>query len=229
MAFEELQKAIDYNFKDENLVELALTHRSVNAKNIVKVATNVRLAILGSNILSAVILDILYKKYSEFDEGELSINKSKIVNTEVKASHAKQLKLQDYFKVGLPDVIATESALANAFEALIGAIYLDGGFDNVYTFVLREYFDEINKLDTEDVNQESNLKGRLQEVTQRRFNLTPNYKPISVTGPSHNPLYICAVYCGADELGRGTGPTRKIAEANAAKEALIKLGVVKPA
>jgi len=219
------QDRLGCKFRDEGLLRLALTHPSVAHEDNAPTPHNQRLEFLGDAVLQLVLTRELYERFPAFDEGPLTKARAKLVNRRTLAEHAGLLGLGTQLILGHGEAThggrERPSALADAFEALLGAIFLDGGFDAAREFILREFspaFGKLNVLPTID-----NPKGELQELLQIRSPLAPEYQTISATGPDHDRVFECIVLHNGVELARGSGKSKKAAESDAALAALNKL------
>ena len=226
-----LQKRLAYNFRDENLLRLALTHPSVAHESGVAGEHNQRLEFLGDSVLGLALTRALFEKFPAADEGDLTKSRAKLVNAGSLAARARELGLGAHLILsrGEENTGGREraSALADAFEALLGAIFLDGGFEAAREFVLREFAADFSAL--AEGTDFQNPKGELQELLQSRSPRAPDYEFISATGPDHDRIFECAVRHDGVELARGTGKSKKAAESAAALAALEKLRAEKPA
>lgn len=220
-----LQNRLDYRFRDENLLRLAVTHPSVAHESGVATAHNQRLEFLGDAVLQLVLTQKLYEQFPELDEGALTKSRAKMVNRSALAGHARALDLGAHLMLSHGEETSggreRASALADAFESLLGAIFVDGGFDASREFVLREFAADFGAL----VGSSSidNPKGELQELLQSRSPHAPDYQTISATGPDHDRVFECIVQHEGVELARGRGKSKKAAESEAALAALEKL------
>jgi ribonuclease-3 len=214
-------------FRDENLLRLALTHPSIAHEANTPIQHNQRLEFLGDSVLGLVLTRHLYEKFPDADEGALTKSRAKLVNAGSLAAHSRVLGLGAHLILsrGEENTGGREraSALADAFEALLGAIFLDGGFDTAREFILREFAADINSLG-EPAGIE-NPKGELQELLQSRSPHAPEYQFVSASGPDHDRDFECAVLHDGAELARGRGKSKKAAESDAALAALQKLRV----
>jgi ribonuclease-3 len=224
-AIVELQNRLAYNFRDENLLRLALTHPSVAHEQNHPLPHNQRLEFLGDSVLGLVLSRELYEKFPGADEGELTKSRAKMVNAASLAAHGRALNLGAHLVLsrGEENTGGREraSALADAFEALLGAIFLDGGFDMAREFILREFAADFGELVLPAGID--NPKGELQELLQSKSPRAPHYELISAEGPDHDRNFICAVSHEGVELARGHGKSKKAAESDAALAALNKL------
>lgn len=225
MALTDLQSRLDYKFRDEGLLRLALTHPSVAHESGEPMAHNQRLEFLGDAVLQLVLTHELYEKFPGFNEGPLTKGRAKLVNRRTLAEHAVALDIGPHLILSRGEDMhggrERPSALADAFEALLGAIYLDGGFDAARTFILREFSAAFGKLTVPPTIE--NPKGELQELLQARSPESPQYHVASITGPDHDRVFECIVIHGGKELARGRGKSKKAAESNAALAAMEKL------
>jgi len=234
MALAELQTRLGYAFRDEGLLRLALTHPSVAHESAAgavgdetqrRPAHNQRLEFLGDAVLQLVLTRELYERFPAYDEGPLTKARAKFVNRRTLAEHARALGLGAHLILSHGEEThggrERPSALADTFEALLGAIFLDGGFDVAREFILREYSAAFGKLS--DLPTIENPKGELQELLQARSLDAPEYRVVSTTGPDHDRVFECVVHHGGVELARGRGKSKKTAESDAARAALKRL------
>jgi ribonuclease III len=221
----ELQNRLGHQFRDDNLLRLALTHPSVAHEGGAPVPHNQRLEFLGDAVLQLVLTHELYEKFTAFDEGPLTKARAKLVNRRTLAEHARGLGLGAHLVLSRGEETSggreRASALADAFEALLGAIFLDGGFGAAREFILREFGAAFGKLSVLPTIE--NPKGELQELLQARSPESPQYHVVSATGPDHDRVFECTVHHGGVELARGRGKSKKAAESEAALAALKKL------
>ncbi len=218
------QEISSYKFKDVFILKEALTHRSYSAEHNLKY-DNQRLEFLGDSVLQIILTEHLFNLYKEFPEGQLTKIRSAIAQQESLAILAREIRLGEILYLGKGEIETggrdRDSTLADAFEALLGAMYLDGGLESIRTYLMAlitKHFPEPSEL-----LQDLNPKGTLQEYTQKFFNATPYYETVEVTGPDHNPSYTVKVFLKNQELGQGSATKRKTAESNAARQALQTL------
>jgi len=230
-----LQTRLGYTFHDDGLLRLALTHPSVahesgaandgGDKAQQRPAHNQRLEFLGDAVLQLVLTRELYDKFPAFDEGPLTKARAKLVNRRTLAERARALGLGAHLILSHGEEMhggrERPSALADTFEALLGAIFLDGGFAAAREFILREFGAAFGKLSVLPTIE--NPKGELQELLQARSPEAPEYHVASTTGPDHDRVFECVVRYGGAELARGRGKSKKAAESEAALAALKKL------
>ncbi len=228
--FSKFQSEIGYPFRDLSLLRLALTHPSVAHEQGRAVQHNQRLEFLGDAVLGLVLSGELYEKFPAVSEGPLTKARAQMINRRTLAEQARRIHIQDYLILSKGEEAnfgrGRASALADAFEALIGAIFLDGGFDAARKFLLqcfRESFGELTSIPTLD-----NPKGELQEILQARAPEAPQYQMIRATGPDHDRVFECVVVHDGVELGRGRGKSKKAAESEAALSALQKIRETPP-
>ncbi len=222
-----LQSHIDVHFRDKKLLENVFIHRSyLNENRTLKLISNEKLEFLGDSVLSLITSVYLYRHYPHLTEGDYTEIKAAIVRTESLAIAASQLKLGDYLLLshGQDREAGRENKniLADSFEALIGAIFIDAGFDTAYTFVNTFLFGKKLK-HIIDKKLYLSPKSRLQEYTQARFKVPPLYRVEEENGPEHLKTYKIGVFINKKKFGSGLGKSKKEAEELAAKKALEKL------
>lgn len=219
----EVEERLGYQFLNPALLNRSLTHSS--CKNHLDYS-NERLEFLGDAVLGYVVTSYLFEAYPHEPEGELTRIKSIVVSRSSLAKAARKLGLGEYLILGkglsrkksLP-----RSLLANVFEAVLGAIYLDGGMDEARDFALRHLKEPIQKAAEE--GHSSNYKSLLQQHAQSLLGVTPTYRVVAEQGPDHGKHFTVVALLGEQEHGVGNGPTKKEAEQNAAAETLEMLGV----
>ncbi len=220
-ARDDLRRRLEYEFADPLLLELALTHASGGTLD------NQRLEFLGDAVLGLVVSDMLEAAWPEADEGLLSRRRAALVNAESLARKAETLDLADALRLGRGEEKTggrrKDSILAGVFEAVLGAMYRDGGLDPVRRLLARCFAEEMQLPIDVEVGE---YKTRLQELTQRLHRQAPAYELVEIDGPAHARHVTAEVRLGDATLGRGGGPTRKTAEREAAREALVRLGGV---
>ena len=220
-----MSPSLAYQFRDETLLRLALTHPSVAHESGMATAHNQRLEFLGDAVLGLVVTQKLYQQFPELDEGPLTKARAKLVNRQALAQRARLLGLGAHLILSRGEEMSggrdRESALADAYEALLGAIFLDGGFDAAREFILQEFASAFGELPALSLIE--NPKGELQELLQARSPQAPEYQTVQIAGTDHDPLFECAVYHEGAELARGRGKSKKAAESDAALAALEKL------
>jgi ribonuclease III len=221
----ELQQRLGHTFRDENLLRLALTHPSVAHDANAPIPHNQRLEFLGDSVLGIILSQALYEKFPDADEGQLTKSRAKLVNSSSLALHGRSLGLGAHLILsrGEENTGGREraSALTDAFEAVLGAVFLDGGLEAAREFVLREFAADFAELVAPQAIE--NPKGELQELLQAKSPTAPAYEMISAEGPDHDRSFVCAVLHDGAELARGTGKSKRAAESDAALAALKKL------
>lgn len=220
-----LEQRLGYHFRDAKLLELALTHPSVAHEQGIALKTNQRLEFLGDAVLQLVLTRELYEKFPDFGEGPLTKGRAKLVNRRSLADRARHLGIGQHLILSRGEELHggrdRGSSLADAFEAVLGALFMDGGFAAAETFVLREFHDAFDGL--EDIPILENPKGELQELLQATSSEPPEYHVVAATGPDHDRVFECTVHHHGVELARGQGKSKKLAESEAALAALKKL------
>ncbi len=222
----EAQGAIGYVFRDPALLEEALTHRSyVNEVRPKRGRDNERLEFLGDAILALLISHYLTTAFPDDTEGELSKKKAALVSEQSLAAAARRLNLGRYLRLGRGEERTQgrekSSLLANVFEAVIAAVYLDGGLDPAQSLAQRAMVEVMKELhETSGVEYSKDYKTRYQEWCQKRFETLPRYVTIRESGPDHEKTFEVQVTVMGDVIGLGVGRTKKEAEQMAAKHAL---------
>lgn len=219
---EPLESRIQYVFRQPALLEEALSHPSLRYEKRKNLPDNQRLEFLGDSVLQLVLSAALYQRLPKADEGLLTKLRTRIVSERPLARLARQLQLVDYIKMGRGEAAnkgrERESIQADALEALIGAIYIDGGLEAARAFVMRVADEELQMVLATPV--EMNPKGELQELLQAIGGMAPNYDIVDAHGPDHEKQYAAAVLWNGRELGRGQGTSKKDAQIQAAAMAL---------
>ncbi len=218
----QLQTRLGCPFQNEALLRLALTHPSLAHESGEPTPHNQRLEFLGDAVLQLVLTEKLYAHFPAFDEGQLSKSRAKLVNGETLASLGRAVGLGQHLILSRGEDANggrdRSSTLADAFEAVLGAIYLDAGLVTVRDFILREFEAAISGLDA--LPGIENPKGELQELLQASSATAPEYVLVSATGPDHDRIFECNVQHGGRVLARGMGRSKKAAESEAALAAL---------
>jgi ribonuclease-3 len=224
--FDELQTRIGYRFRDRGLLEHALTHKSRAAEDVSGgVIDNESLEFLGDAVLGLVVADALFRTYPDFNEGQKSKVKAAVVSTQSLARHAEHIRLGDHLILGRGEEKTggrfKQALLADAYEALIAAIYLDGGLEAASAFLLRELGEAIEAGGTPHATRD--FKSALQERLQALGKPLPEYRVSGEAGPDHRKTFMVEVVVGGQVLGAATGKAKKEAEQEAAREALEKV------
>ena len=227
-----LQEKISYNFADVSYLDAALTHSSYTNEmrsRGIKAISNERLEFLGDSVLQLVISEYLYSNFSKYREGALTKMRQQLVCEKTLAKIAKKIELGDFLNLGNGeegnDCRQRPKILADALEALIAAVYLDSldkGSEE-YKNVILALFD---KYISESSQQRTDFKTRLQQLAEQDGSAQLEYRVIKEEGPEHQKSFTVAAYINNNEVGRGFGKTKKVAEMHAAKMALELFGVV---
>lgn len=220
----ELQRSLGYRFKNVNLLIQALTHSSyANEHKMKPIENNERLEFLGDSILSLIVSQYLYKKYPELPEGDLTKIRASVVCESSLAFAARKINLGKYLRLGKGEEATggryRDSILADAIEALTGAVYIDSDFDKTNDLLINGFEKDMVFAVTKG-NLFIDYKTDLQEKLQKDNGVKIEYKTIKETGPDHNKIFYIGVYVNDQIAGRGSGKNKKEAEQLAAKEAL---------
>ena len=217
---EQLQEVLHYTFKNPALLRIAMTHTSFANESKVPSTHNERLEFLGDSVLSVVVADYLFH-HSKRPEGELTRMRASLVSEEALFQFAQEIHLGDYLRLGRGEDLgggrSRPSVVSDAFEALIAALYLDGGMGTARNFIL--------PFITEGKTAEEDYKTRLQEVIQQNPEEKLHYAVESENGPDHDKKFVVAVYLNSNRMAAGEGRSKKAAEQQAAKEALRLMGL----
>lgn len=223
---ENFEKILGYTFKDKNLLHTALSHSSYANENRKSRCSNERLEFLGDSVLSIVVSQYLFEHFKNLPEGELTKIRASLVCEKSLHVFAKEIKLGDYLLLGKGEENTggrtRPSILADAFEAVIAAIYLDGGLEPARKHILRFVPEDIETL-RKSVGF-SDYKTMLQEVVQKNPEEKIEYNMVEQSGPDHNKAFTVQVCLNSNVIGTGTGRCKKDAEQLAAKEALELMG-----
>jgi len=230
--FDKFQDSIHYKILDKTYFINALTHRSflkIRKDNIkTGVYSNERLEFLGDAVLDLIVAEFLYKNFPLNEEGDLTKFRSILVNKRFLSERAKVINLQEHLLASNTAIKSIQEGydaiLADAYEALIGAIFLDSGYENAKKFLNQEIF---TKLDIKWLNQfDENHKSKFLEYAQAHTDYIPEYQVVKEEGPEHNKLFTVEVHLAGKSLGVGKGKSKKQAEQEAAKNALQNLDVL---
>lgn len=224
MDFSPFEKKIGYAFKTPALLETAFTHRSyLNENRTPGREHNERLEFLGDAVLELAVTDFLYEKYPEKPEGELTAYRAALVNTNSISDAAQKLGMNEYLLLSKGEAKDTGRArqiiLANAFEAVIGAIYLDGAYAPAQQFIATQLFYKTEEVVAKRLWQDA--KSRFQELVQEKNGVTPAYKLLSQTGPDHDKRFTVGAYIRDEKIATGEGKSKQEAEQAAAEKALV--------
>jgi len=223
-AFEKMAGVI---FVNRDLLTRAFLHRSyLNEHPDFAVGHNERLEFLGDAVLELVVTEFLYKKYDN-PEGELTNWRAALVNGKMLAQIGRTIDLESYLYLSRGESKeqnqkARDYILANAMEALIGAMYLDQGYDRARVFIENFILPELPNILQHQLHIDA--KSRFQESAQERFSITPQYKVLSETGPDHKKTFTIAVYLGDEEVAQGEGTSKQEAQMDAAEKGLEAKG-----
>ncbi len=220
-----LENNIGYVFENKSILKQALTHSSYANENRNSGPFNERLEFLGDAVLSLISADFLYRRFPSMPEGDLTKLRSGLVCTASLSEYARQISLGDFLLLGKGEDAnggrERNSNLENAFEAVIAAVYLDGGIECARKFILR--FLDVS-VETRHINFKD-YKTKLQEIVQESHEETLNYVVTNVSGPDHDKRYEIEVHLNSNVIGKGTGRSKKQAEQEAAKQALELMGL----
>lgn len=220
---DELKKVLNIDINDASYYELALTHPSYNGDAKTKHRDYERLEFIGDAVLGFVCGDLVYKNHPTMDEGLLSKLRSHLVRKESLSNYARKMHFEAFIKVGhsisKASIISSNKILEDVFEALVGAIYLDKGFEIVYKY-LKDIL--LNDIINANIDVLTDHKSKLQELMQSEQRDTVTYVTIDEKGPAHDKTFVVNVLYNGIVLGTGSGKSKKEAEENAAKSALDK-------
>ena len=218
-----LESIIGYTFKNPELLETALTHTSYANESRAPVKHNERLEFLGDSVLQIVSADYLFHAYADRPEGDLTRIRASLVSESALFQFAQESDLGEYLRLGRGEERCggrtRPSVVSDAFEAVIAALYLDGGMEAARALIHRVLLDKEQEEAVEERRRD--YKTELQELVQRRSNQTLHYEMIGATGPDHAKLFTCAVLLNGQMAGTGTGKSKKEAEQAAAKAAVL--------
>mgnify|MGYP001591644613 CR=1 FL=1 len=224
MDFAVFEKKIGYAFKDKNLLEQAFTHRSyLNENRTPEHEHNERLEFLGDAVLELVVTEFLFAKYPDKPEGDLTAYRAALVNTVSICDAATKLGMNDFLLLSRGESKDTGRArqiiLANAFEAIIGAMYLDAGYKVANDFIAEQLFHKTDDVVSKRLWQDA--KSRLQEISQEKHGITPVYQLLDQSGPDHDKQFVVGAFIGREKIAIGEGRSKQEAEQDAAQKALV--------
>ena len=227
LDFKTFQPRIGYEFKDQRLLEQAFTHRSyLNENRALGRQHNERLEFLGDAVLELVVTEFLFAKYPESPEGDLTAYRAALVNTVSIADAGTKLGMNEYLLLSRGESKDTGRArqiiLANAFEALIGAIYLDAGYAPAQKFIETPLLHKADHVVAKQLWQDP--KSKFQEIAQDTMGITPTYELVNQSGPDHDKRFVVAARIGSERLAQGMGRSKQEAEQDAAQKALAAKG-----
>ncbi len=216
-------------YKNINLYEQAAVHRSfINENPKFELGHNERLEFLGDAVLELIVTDFLYVKYPHHDEGDMTSYRSALVNANTLSEVALSLDLNSYLKLSRGEAKETEitrarmSILADTYEALLGAMYVDVGYD-----VCRKWVTKTLLVNTDEIvsaGSHKDSKSHVQEKSQEKLQVTPTYRIINESGPDHDKIFIVGIYFDEKEIAKGEGKSKQLGEVDAAKNAITKMG-----
>ncbi|HPC31049.1 MAG TPA: ribonuclease III [Candidatus Paceibacterota bacterium] len=223
-SFSELEKKLKVKFDNLDYLKEALTHRSyLNENNDWPYGNNERLEFLGDAVLELVVSDFLYKNYPDLKEGEMTTLRASLANTVSLLESANKLKLKDYLllsKGEAKNLSSNSNILANTFEAIIGAIYLDQGYEAAAKFIKEHILSKLQLITS--VQSLKDPKSVFQEISQEKYGVTPHYQTLEAWGPDHNKMFKVGVFLNEKMVAVGEGHSKQEAETNAAQHALQK-------
>ena len=226
MKQKEVEEKIGYTFKNKELLTLAFVHRSYwNENRELVIGHNERLEFLGDSVLGLMVAEYLYRILPNTPEEILSDLRAHLVEVSSCVLYVKKLAIGDNILLGKGEQAnvgkGRDSILADLFETIVGAIYLDGGYEPAQAFFFNNFADEINGILEKPTR---NWKAELQEFSQREYQQTPSYKVVEESGPSHCKFFKVAVFVGEQKVGEGEGSSKKEAQTKAAADALLNQG-----
>lgn len=225
--FAKLESILGLSFTDKTNLLTAITHRSyLNEHREATQEHNERYEFLGDAVLELVVTDFLFAKYPEKPEGELTAIRAALVNTISLADASTRLGINEFLLLSKGEAKDTGRArqyiLANAFEAIIGAIYLDQGYEQAKEFIAGQLFDRTEEIVKKRLWQDA--KSRFQEVAQEQVGVTPSYQTLGQEGPDHDRIFTIGVFLGSEKVAEGEGRSKQEAEQDAAEKAIAVKG-----
>ncbi len=229
MTLEEFKEKNSIAFTNSTLLEQAFIHRSfINENPRTGLVHNERLEFLGDAVLELVVTEFLYEKFPHQNEGDLTAYRSALVNAVTLGDLASSLGFNDIMKLSKGEAKdvhrARSSILADAYEAFVGALYTDQGYDAVREFIRRTLLGKTDEIIRKGLYKDA--KSFVQEKSQELYSLTPNYKVLREEGPDHDKLFCVGIYFGEDKIAEGKGKSKQEAETSAARAALEEKGWV---
>jgi ribonuclease-3 len=223
VQFSDFEKKIKVVFKNKNLLKQAFTHRSyINENPATSLSHNERLEFLGDAVLELIVTDFLYRKYPSYAEGELTALRSALVNAIIISEIASQIGMNDYLLLSKGEAKDFGKArmyiLANTYEALVGAMYLDTGYDVTNKFITKTLLPKTEEIVNKKLWRDA--KSLVQEKAQEFVSVTPAYKVLQQSGPDHDKHFTVGIYFGGDLIAEGKGKSKQEAEQSAAMCAL---------
>jgi len=225
LPYEKIEQILSYPFKNREILLMAMTHRSYLNESSQDLKSYERLEFLGDSLLNFFVTDTLYRKYPEYKEGELSSLKARLVSKEACSFYLSHFDLLPFLLIAKGELAMIERSkigiMADLYEAILGAIFLDGGFLAAEEFFLKSaqlHFQHLKESSKKD------FKALLQDYTLRTMKKLPSYEVLFEEGPEHKKSFLVAVFVDEQEAGRGRGSTKKEAEQAAAMEAVLYHG-----
>lgn len=223
---EKIEDLLKYQFKNKQLIATAFVHRSYVNESKTALQHNERLEFLGDSILGLVVSDFLFRALPDTPEGELSALRSRLVDASSCNKYLLELGVESFLLLGKGERYnegrGRETILADLFEAIVGAVYIDGGFEAAQKFILGNFSKKMESLIQEPG---SNWKALLQDYCQRTYQEHPLYNVISEEGPDHSKIFVIAVQVQGQNLGQGSGSSKKNAQQAAAQDAIRRLNI----
>lgn len=225
MMLEELESRLNYRFKNKKILKNALVHKSYHEGLKKNQADNEKMEFLGDSVINLTITEYLFRVFENLREGELSKLKAHLVSTDFLFEIATSMQLMEFILLGKGEEKnngrSNKKIIASLFEAVVGAIYLDSGFDTASTIILPYFKSFLEKHITQEIKI-NDYKSELQEVVQKHHNLLPTYHIVKKTGTPPKTTFTAAVILQEKEIGRGQGRNKRQAEQDAAFNALRK-------
>ena len=223
IQFSDFEKKIKVVFKNKDLLKQSFTHRSyINENGSTSLSHNERLEFLGDAVLELIVTDFLYKKYPNYTEGELTALRSALVNAIIISEIAGEIGMNDYLLLSKGEAKDYGKArmyiLANTYEALVGAMYLDQGYDVTNKFIAKTLLPKTDEIVNKKLWRDA--KSLVQEKAQEFVSMTPAYKVLQQSGPDHDKHFTVGIYFGKDLIAEGKGGSKQEAEQSAALAAL---------
>ncbi len=221
--YQQFEKKFNLHFKDKKLLEQAFIHRSyINENKGLGLEHNERLEFLGDAVLELVVTNFLFEKFPDTKEGVLTAYRSALVRTESISAAARKMGMNELLKLSKGEARdqgkARDYILANTFEAFVGAVYLDQGYDEAQRIIADALFGNIDEVIK--TGSWKDHKSYVQEMAQEHYSQTPRYEVVSATGPDHDKHFVMAIYFGDKKIAEGEGNSKQKAQQDAAKNAL---------
>lgn len=223
-----LEEKLKVHFKDKDLLINALVHRSyLNEHPAFKYSHNERLEFLGDAVLELAVTDYLFKKFPQEPEGKLTNLRASLVNTQMLAQVARDFEIEKFLLLSKGEAAdnnqkARDSILADAFEAVIGAIYLDKGLKETQKFLTKIFDKKIDYILRHELYLDP--KSKFQEIAQEKYSITPHYQVLKEEGPDHDKTFTVGIYIGKELVAKGKGKSKQNAQMEAARKGLEKKG-----